>query len=73
MGRGYAWFDTGTHGSLLDAGNFVRTLANRQGQQTGCPEEIAYEHGWIDPEQLRTRAKQFAKNEYGKYLKALTE
>ena len=48
MGRGYAWLDTGTHGSLLDAGNFVRTLEKRQGMQTGCPEEIAFNNGWID-------------------------
>ncbi|MGB0914287.1 MAG: glucose-1-phosphate thymidylyltransferase RfbA, partial [Phaeobacter italicus] len=50
MGRGYAWLDTGTHGSLLDAGNFVRTLQERQGLQTGCPEEIAYDQGWISAE-----------------------
>ncbi len=47
MGRGFAWLDTGIHGSFLDAGNFVRTLENRQGMQVGCPEEIAYRHGWI--------------------------
>lgn len=73
MGRGYAWFDTGTHGSLLDAGNFVRTLANRQGQQTGCLEEIAFENNWISADELRARAKLFAKNEYGEYLKGLAE
>ena len=53
MGRGFAWLDTGTHGSLLDAGNFVRTLEQRQGLQTGCPEEIAFAQGWIDAEALR--------------------
>ena len=68
MGRGYAWLDTGTHGSLLDAGNFVRTLQNRQGLQTGCPEEIAFDKGWIDRDSLRERAQQCSKNEYGKYL-----
>ncbi|APG49365.1 glucose-1-phosphate thymidylyltransferase RfbA [Phaeobacter porticola] len=71
MGRGYAWLDTGTHGSLLDAGNFVRTLQERQGLQTGCPEEIAHEAGWIDAAQLRTRAEMFAKNAYGAYLERL--
>ena len=68
MGRGYAWLDTGTHGSLLDAGNFVRTLERRQGLQTGCPDEIAFDLGWIDREQLEDRAKLFAKNDYGKNL-----
>ncbi|MDA7965962.1 glucose-1-phosphate thymidylyltransferase RfbA, partial [Ruegeria sp.] len=53
MGRGYAWLDTGTHASLLDAGNFVRTLEERQGLQTGCPEEIAFQQGWISREALR--------------------
>ena len=71
MGRGYAWLDTGTHASLLDAGNFVRTLEERQGLQTGCPEEIAFEQGWIDAEQLRARAEMFAKNAYGDYLMGL--
>ncbi|ATF20750.1 glucose-1-phosphate thymidylyltransferase RfbA [Phaeobacter gallaeciensis] len=73
MGRGYAWLDTGTHGSLLDAGNFVRTLQERQGLQTGCPEEIAYEAGWIDAAQLRARAEMFAKNAYGAYLERLLD
>lgn len=71
MGRGYAWLDTGTHGSLLDAGNFVRTLERRQGLQTGCPEEIAFDQGWISPEQLAERAEKFKKNNYGAYLKGL--
>ena len=71
MGRGYAWLDTGTHGSLLDAGNFVRTLEKRQGLQVGCPDEIAYEQGWIDAAALRARAKLFAKNDYGAYLARL--
>lgn len=71
MGRGYAWLDTGTHGSLLDAGNFVRTLENRQGLQTGCLEEIAYEQGWISREDLAARAELFTKNGYGAYLAGL--
>lgn len=68
MGRGFAWLDTGTHASLLDAGNFVRTLEQRQGLQAGCPEEIAYGHGWITREQVEARAAMFAKNDYGRYL-----
>ncbi|MBU2957259.1 glucose-1-phosphate thymidylyltransferase RfbA [Paracoccus sp. 1_MG-2023] len=73
MGRGFAWLDTGTHASLLDAGNFVRTLENRQGLQTGCPEEIALNAGWITPVQLRARAEKFAKNAYGAYLLQLID
>jgi glucose-1-phosphate thymidylyltransferase len=71
MGRGFAWLDTGTHGSLLDAGNFVRTLQERQGLQTGCLEEIAYGQGWISAAQLGAEAEKFAKNSYGAYLKGL--
>ncbi|MDB2407711.1 glucose-1-phosphate thymidylyltransferase RfbA [Jannaschia sp.] len=71
MGRGYAWLDTGTHGSLLDAGNFVRTLERRQGLQTGSPDEIAYGAGWIDDAALAARAKKFGKNDYGEYLAGL--
>jgi glucose-1-phosphate thymidylyltransferase len=71
MGRGYAWLDTGTHGSLLDAGNFVRTLAKRQGMQSGCPEEIAYTQGWISNDTMRKHAEMFKKTEYGKYLASL--
>ncbi len=73
MGRGYAWLDTGTHGSLLDAGNFVRTLEERQGLQAGCPEEIAWRQGWIGDDELAARAGMFAKNAYGRYLAALLE
>ena len=73
MGRGYAWLDTGTHGSLLDAGNFVRTLQSRQGLQTGCPEEIAFGAGWIDRAMLTEQAEAMAKNEYGRYLRGLLE
>ena len=72
MGRGYAWLDTGTHGSLLDAGNFVRTLEKRQGTQIGCPEEIAYENEWITLDEVKKLAKKFSKNAYGAYLNALT-
>ena len=71
MGRGFAWLDTGTHGSLLDAGNFVRTLENRQGLQTGCPEEIAFEAGWISENALREQAQKYSKNAYGRYLLGL--
>ncbi len=71
MGRGYAWFDTGTHGSLLDAGNFVRTLELRQGTQVGSPDEIAFEQGWITAAALRERARLFGKNAYGAYLAGL--
>jgi len=73
MGRGYAWLDTGTHGSLLDAGNFVRTLSVRQGMQSGCPEEIAYQQGWIDAERLAEHAQTFRKTDYGAYLSQLIE
>jgi glucose-1-phosphate thymidylyltransferase len=71
MGRGYAWLDTGTHGSLLDAANFVRTLQNRQGMQTGCPEEIAHDAGWINDTELSALADRYAKTEYGAYLRGL--
>ena len=73
MGRGFAWLDTGTHGLLLDAGNFVRTLEKRQGQQTGCLEEIAYGNGWIDSEMLTRQGEKFRKNEYGQYLLSLAK
>jgi glucose-1-phosphate thymidylyltransferase len=71
MGRGFAWLDTGTHASLLDAGNFVRTLTERQGQQVGSPDEVAFELGWITKDQLHARANQFGKNEYGSYLEGI--
>jgi len=73
MGRGYAWLDTGTHASLLDAGNFVRTLEQRQGLQTGSPDEIAHAAGWISDAQLTERADMFGKNDYGNYLRQLTK
>ncbi|WP_050604257.1 glucose-1-phosphate thymidylyltransferase RfbA [Ruegeria sp. 6PALISEP08] len=73
MGRGFAWLDTGTHGSLLDAGNFVRTLEDRQGMQTGSLDEIAWANGWIDNAALEERAQLFAKSTYGPYLKQLLD
>ncbi|MGI9390956.1 MAG: glucose-1-phosphate thymidylyltransferase RfbA [Boseongicola sp.] len=73
MGRGFAWLDTGTHASLLDAGNFVRTLEERQGLQTGSPEEIAFEQGWISANDLREAAKPLGKNDYGRYLTRIAE
>jgi len=71
MGRGFAWLDTGTHGSLLDAGNFVRTLQKRQGLQTGCPEEIAFGKGWISAADLQVVAERLSKNDYGQHLFAV--
>ena len=71
MGRGYAWLDTGTHDSLMDAGNFVRTLQKRQGLQVGSPDEIAYDLNWIDTDGLLGRAEVFKKNDYGNYLAGL--
>ena len=73
LGRGFAWLDTGTYASLLDAGNFVRTLSERQGMQVGCLEEIAFEAGWIDRQQLKARADLYAKNAYGAYLASLLQ
>ena len=73
MGRGYAWLDTGTHGSLLDAGNFVRTLTERQGLQVGSPDEVAFNLGWIDAEALAERARRFSKTAYGLYLGSLAK
>lgn len=71
LGRGYAWLDTGTHSSLLDAGNFVRTLENRQGVQMGCPEEIAFNASWIDANALKERLKKLGNNAYSQYLQEL--
>lgn len=71
MGRGYAWFDTGTHDSLLEASNFIQTIENRQGLKVACLEEIVYEHGYISKNKLNELAQPLLKNEYGNYLKRL--
>ena len=71
MGNGYAWLDTGTHLSLLDASNFVRTLIERQGLQVGSPDEIAYNLKWITKDQLKKNAQLFGNNKYGHYLENL--
>ena len=71
MGRGYAWLDTGTHDSLLDAASFICTLQKRQGLQVACPEEIAFSQGWIDAAQIQKLAAPLAKNGYGQYLLSL--
>jgi len=68
MGRGYAWLDTGTHDSLIEAATFIATLQKRQGLMVSCPEEIAYRQGWINAEQLLQLAQPLAKNGYGRYL-----
>jgi glucose-1-phosphate thymidylyltransferase len=71
MGRGYAWLDTGTHDSLLEASQFIATLERRQGLKVACPEEIAFRNTWIDAEQLLQLAVPLSKNSYGKYLQNL--
>jgi glucose-1-phosphate thymidylyltransferase len=71
MGRGYAWLDTGTHDSLLEAGQFIATLEKRQGLKVACPEEIAYRSKWIDVEQVQKLIKPLAKNGYGQYLQQI--
>jgi glucose-1-phosphate thymidylyltransferase len=71
MGRGYAWLDTGTHDSLLEAGQFIATLEKRQGLKVACPEEIAYRAGWIDAAQVEALAAPMIKNSYGQYLMQL--
>ena len=73
LGRGYAWFDTGTHEDLLEAGEYVRTIEMRQGLKIACVEEVAYNMGYIDRERLLAEAERFGKNEYGRYLAALPE
>ncbi len=71
MGRGYAWLDTGTHDSLLEAGQFIATIERRQGLKVACPEEIAFRAGWIDAAQLQQLAQPLLKNGYGQYLASL--
>jgi glucose-1-phosphate thymidylyltransferase len=74
MGRGYAWLDTGTHESMLEASQFIHTIENRQGLKVAAPEEIAWRSGWIDDSQLKLLAKPLAKSGYGQYLlRLLTE
>ncbi|MGH8032223.1 MAG: sugar phosphate nucleotidyltransferase, partial [Luteimonas sp.] len=73
LGRGYAWLDTGTHQSLLEASNYIETIEARQGLRVCCPEEIAWNNGWIDAAQLETLARPLAKNGYGQYLLGLAE
>jgi glucose-1-phosphate thymidylyltransferase len=73
MGRGYAWFDTGTHQDLLEAGEYVRTIEMRQGLKIACVEEVAYHMGYIDRERLLAEARRFGKNDYGRYLANLPE
>jgi glucose-1-phosphate thymidylyltransferase len=73
MGRGYAWLDTGTHDSLLEAAEFVRAVQHRQGTQIACPEEIAWSLGWIDDAALLRSAETYAKTRYGRYLAALLD
>ncbi len=73
MGRGYAWLDTGTHDSLLEASSFIATLQKRQGLQVACPEEVAYTNEWITTEQLLKLADPLSKNHYGQYLKSLVK
>jgi len=71
LGRGYAWLDTGTHESLVEASNYIETIENRQGLKVCCPEEIAFVSGWIDAEQVLRLAAPLAKNGYGQYLQQL--
>lgn len=73
MGRGYAWLDTGTHDSLLEASEFVRTIQHRQGIQLACLEEIAWQNGWISDDELKKHGKDFAKTGYGRYLTGLLQ
>jgi glucose-1-phosphate thymidylyltransferase len=73
MGRGYAWLDTGTHDSLLEAGHYIATIEKRQGLRVACPEEISYRSGWIDAEQLKRLALPLQKSGYGRYLQNLLQ
>jgi glucose-1-phosphate thymidylyltransferase len=73
LGRGHAWLDTGTHESLLDAGQFIATIERRQGLKVACPEEVAWRQGWIDDAQLERQAADLGKSSYGQYLRSLLE
>ena len=73
LGRGYAWLDTGTHDALLEAGEFVRSIQNRQGLLVGCPEEVAFTKGFITAQALRQLAARFGKTAYGHYLERLVQ
>ena len=73
LGRGFAWFDTGTHQSLLDAAHFIATIEQRQGLKVACPEEIAFRKNWIDDATLLEATKRYAKSQYGDYLKLLSD
>jgi glucose-1-phosphate thymidylyltransferase len=73
LGRGYAWLDTGTHDSLLEAGQFIATLEKRQGLKVACPEEVAFRAGWISRDQLCDMARPMVKSGYGKYLLQIAE
>ena len=73
LGRGYAWLDTGTHDSMLDAANFIRTIETRQGLQVACLQEIAYDNGWMTKDQIRDSIKDMLKTNYGQYLQKLIE
>jgi glucose-1-phosphate thymidylyltransferase len=73
LGRGYAWLDTGTHESLVEASSYIETIEKRQGLRVCCPEEIAWNNGWIDDARLRALAQPLSKNGYGQYLLGLLE
>jgi len=68
MGRGYAWLDTGTHDSLIEAAQFIQTIEHRQGFKVACPEEIAYRNGWVSADALEKLAQPYLKTGYGQYL-----
>jgi glucose-1-phosphate thymidylyltransferase len=73
LGRGYAWLDTGTYKSMLEAANFIHTIETRQGLQVACLEEIAYENKWMTAQEVQTAAENMGKTEYGQYLMRITK